>query len=100
MRNIPDVGTEIWAHVVFPGMIVQTLDDGRGAQARIDVQRVTDEHYYLILDDGNSRALRIDHDRKVKVIGYFNPEPEDTLRDRDRWWTEEDHRRITIAASL
>lgn len=81
MRTIPEIGTKIWASVVRPGFIVRT-DDGK----EMPVQRSTEEYSTIVLDDGNCRAVRVDYAARVEVLGYFNPDPLESLPAREDWW--------------
>jgi hypothetical protein len=69
MRVLPEIGSSIWASVVFPGMFIET-DQGE----RIEVQKVVPGYNTITFDNMWGRKVTVDYAARVEVLGYFNPD--------------------------
>lgn len=68
--SIPPIGTDIYAHIVFAGMVIETE-----AGERIEVQEITEGYDSWTFGNGWGRAATVPYGDRVRLLGYFNPDP-------------------------
>lgn len=69
MRTIPEIGSSVWANVVFAGMLIETE-----AGDRIEVQKIDEGYDTITFDNLWGRQATVNYADQVKVLGYFNPD--------------------------
>lgn len=69
MRTIPDIGSSVWANIVFAGMLIETE-----AGDRIEVQKIDEGYDTITFDNLWGRKATVNYADRVRVLGYFNPD--------------------------